>query len=63
MTWLYKQTEPNLWTVGFYMPDGTFEPESDHESSEGAARRVHYLNGGNLLPEKVVGDPPVETAR
>jgi len=36
-----------LWTVGFYAPDGTFQPESDHSKQEEAAERVHYLNGGN----------------
>ncbi len=36
----------NLFTVGFYRPDGTWEPESDHTKSEEAADRVHYLNGG-----------------
>ncbi len=35
-----------LWTVGFYSPDGKWHPESDHESKESAAKRVHYLNGG-----------------
>ena len=47
-TWIYKnsQSEPNLWTVGFYKPDGEFEPESDHDSTEDAAMRVNYLNGG-----------------
>lgn len=34
------------YTVGYYMPDGKFEPESDHETREDAAKRVHYLNGG-----------------
>lgn len=45
-TWLYKRTEPGLWTVGFYAPDDTWEPASDHGSIEEAAARVHYLNGG-----------------
>jgi hypothetical protein len=45
-TWLYIQSERTLWTVGFYRPDGRWEPESDHESKESAAERVHYLNGG-----------------
>lgn len=45
-SWVYKQSEPALWTVGFYKPDGTFEPESDHDSAEDAAQRVNYLNGG-----------------
>jgi hypothetical protein len=35
-----------LYTVGFYKPDGTFYPESDHSNSEEAAKRVAYLNGG-----------------
>lgn len=46
ITWLYIMSERNLWTVGFYRPDGRWEPESDHESKELAANRVHYLNGG-----------------
>lgn len=45
MTWVYKRTEPTLWTVGFYKPDGTWEPESDHGSDHEAAERVHWLNG------------------
>jgi len=35
----------SLWTVGFYAPNGEFAPESDHETPESAAERVHYLNG------------------
>jgi hypothetical protein len=45
-TWLYMRTEDQLWTVGFYRPDGTWEPESDHGSKDEAAERVRYLNGG-----------------
>lgn len=44
--YVYRQSEPGLWTVGFYKPDGKFEPESDHDSPERAAERVHWLNGG-----------------
>jgi len=44
--YVYLRSEPGLWTVGFYKPDGSFEPESDHESTDAAASRVHYLNGG-----------------
>ena len=47
-TWLYRRTETNLWTVGFYTPQGDWVPESDHNSPEEAAARVHYLNGGNV---------------
>ncbi len=43
--WVYIQSEPSLWTVGFYDPKGRFQPESDHDTSEKAAKRVHYLNG------------------
>ena len=43
--YVYKRTERQLWTVGYYAPDGTFEPESDHSSSEDAAARAAWLNG------------------
>ena len=44
--WVYKRTEPGLWTVGFYDPSGKWVPESDHGSPGEAAARVAYLNGG-----------------
>ncbi len=46
--YVYIQTEtsPPLWTVGFYTPDGKWQPDSDHTTRESAAQRVHYLNGG-----------------
>jgi hypothetical protein len=44
--WVYIKSEPGLYTVGFYTPDGKWEPESDHSSEAKAAERVHYLNGG-----------------
>lgn len=43
--YVYIKSEPNLWTVGFYRPDGQWEPESDYGSSEKAAERVAWLNG------------------
>lgn len=46
MSWVYIQSEARLWTVGFYDPNGTWHPESDHESAEEAASRAHWLNGG-----------------
>ena len=45
-TWLYLKSEPHLYTVGFYSPQGEWHPESDHTSQNDAAERVHYLNGG-----------------
>lgn len=46
MTWVYKQSEPGLWTVGYYTPSGKWEPESDHGDREEAAKRCSWLNGG-----------------
>ena len=43
----YIQAEPGMWSVGFYDPDGTWQPESDHQSTDKAAERVAWLNGGN----------------
>jgi hypothetical protein len=47
MIWVYLESRPNgLWTVGFYSPDGEWHPQTDYDSEEEAAKRVHYLNGG-----------------
>jgi hypothetical protein len=43
--YVYIKSEPKLWTVGFYGPDGTWVSESDHSTAEEAARRVAWLNG------------------
>ena len=44
--YVYLESEHSqLWTVGFYKPDGKWEPESDHNSADSAAKRVAYLNG------------------
>jgi hypothetical protein len=53
--YVYLQSEPGLWTVGFYTPDGKWESESDHESAEAAAQRVHWLNGA-AQGERVASD-------
>ncbi len=47
--WLYRQTErsPPLYTVGFFPPGGEWEAELDYASPGDAAKRVHWLNGGN----------------
>lgn len=58
MSYVYIKSEPGLWTVGFYDPDDCFVPESDHSSTESAAARVHYLNGGEPTVERLyVGAP------
>jgi hypothetical protein len=46
VSYVYICSEPGLWTVGFYGPDGKWEPESDHDSAEEAAKRTAWLNGG-----------------
>lgn len=46
--YVYKQTESDLYTVGFYAPTGKFIPESDWSIREEAIERVHYLNGGGI---------------
>ena len=55
MSYVYIETENwtdehgikrHLYTVGFYKPDGSFEPESDHDNKPDAADRVAWLNGG-----------------
>lgn len=45
MSYVYIQTEPKLWTVGFYRPDGKFETDSDYPDQERAAMRAAWLNG------------------
>jgi hypothetical protein len=45
--YVYLRSESNLWTVGYYEPlTGKWQSESDWNSPEEAAARVHYLNGG-----------------
>jgi len=48
--YVYIRSEPQLWTVGFYRPDGKWTSESDHETKEDAAARVRYLQGNGQLP-------------
>lgn len=44
--YVYIQSEPGLWTTGFYDPKGKFHSDQDFDDKELAAARVHYLNGG-----------------
>ena len=41
-----KNGEFTLYVVGYFNPRGKWVAESDHDSAESAAKRVHYLNGG-----------------
>jgi len=44
--WVYIRSEPDLWTVGFYEPNGQWHAESDYGTTTEAAARVAWLNGG-----------------
>jgi hypothetical protein len=46
MTWVYQKSEPGLWTVGFYSPDGKWHTDDDFPTRIEARARVSYLNGG-----------------
>jgi len=50
--WVYTRTETQLWTVGFFAPDGMWHTDSDHDNQEEAAERVAYLNG----PHSALGE-------
>jgi len=46
MMWVYERTEPGVYTVGYYDPDGKWHTDADYATREEAAKMVHYLNGG-----------------
>lgn len=52
-SYVYIRTESELWTVGFYDPKGDWHAESDYNTPEKAAERVHYLNGGNQQSQTI----------
>lgn len=45
--WVYIESEEGVFTVGFYAPDGKWMAETDCDSKDEAASRVHFLNGGS----------------
>jgi len=61
--YVYIQTEPGLWTVGFYDPSDKFIAESDHSDREKAADRVAYLNGGSIDEDNSCWDRAIERNR
>lgn len=43
--YIYKKSETNVFTVGYYSPSGLWMPEGDHSTPDAAAKRVSILNG------------------
>jgi len=44
--YVYRKSEPQLWTVGYFDPTGEWVSESDHDDTPAAASRCAFLNGG-----------------
>ena len=63
--YVYRQTEPGLYTVGYYDPQGKWNSESDHESRNEAIVRVNYLNGlnANITMEELIYEPDLVALR
>jgi len=57
--YVIEQDNPDqIWTVGFYAPDGSWKPHEDFADVCEAERKCNYLNGGEsrklldrILPE------------
>lgn len=46
----YTESEPGLYTVGYYLDNDEWIAESDHEDKQQAAARVAWLNGQPVKP-------------
>ena len=44
--YVFRRSEPQLWTVGYYDPKGKWRAMSDHDTPEKAAAEINFLNGG-----------------
>jgi hypothetical protein len=63
--WVYKQTEPGLWTVGYYAPNGDWESDSDHGERQAARDKVRWLNGGEVpaFSARIINEANLEPPR
>jgi hypothetical protein len=43
--YVYLETDPGTFTVGFFDPTPKFVPESDYASADEAIARMRWLNG------------------
>lgn len=55
---VYIRSEPNIYTVGHYNPDGKWFADSDHATVDAATARVMALNGGT--PKTASGSVPYD---
>jgi len=51
--YIYKRTEPNLWTVLTYDSNNVCCTDSDYTNREDAARRTAWLNGSSNDPKLI----------
>ena len=53
-SWFYRDIVEDggnhVYVVGFYDPAGKWVPETDWNTADEAAMRVHWLNGGRIEP-------------
>jgi hypothetical protein len=56
--YVYIMSEPRCYTVGFYDPDGEWQPESDYGRPADAAERVRWLNGGTADNARLIAAAP-----
>lgn len=58
--YVLENSEPGLFTVGYFDPRGMWRPHCDVSQREYGERMVNYLNGGNGFPFSLKGkiDPP-----
>lgn len=49
MNWVYIESGPGLWAVGFYAHDGEWVVDSDYNDKDDAADRCAFLNGSRKV--------------
>ena len=55
--YVYIKSEPNLFTVGFYDPNGKWHPQSDWNNRNEAVDRVSFLNGNKSANSGFIPNP------
>ena len=51
--YVYVKSEPGLWTVGFYDPDGEWHSHMDTDDRDEAAGEVAKLNGSGDMAKVI----------